>query len=364
MKPFHSQASSRLGSAVRRILWRMQALLALLVVLMCSSPQGSGESHTGTVIGSLLTECSSDNVCAAGSKANSDLRCACLVCTAPCADVEACRTQLAGFANSELNAELAAHLVCRKVLACSADQGAPSEGEGVCDVACSADEDCSVYGSEFRCAGGFCRRPNPTSGSHIRQLDCPSNMVGLRGSPDGSIGDFCADAFEVTVRNYETCVADAACADTMQGNAFVAGRDDYPIDWVSPADASSYCAHVGKRVPTRAEWRWAAQNGSSLTRYPWGDVDPVASGVPARVCAFDAAESCAVGSFPSGNTSSNLADLAGNVAEIAEDGSAFCVAGGSFTVTETDRPELESSSCLPFEQPGADIGFRCVAAPL
>jgi len=362
MLPTPSRTGSRLRPAVAHFIGRALALISLSVVIMCSSPQGGGESHTGTFVGLLLTECSSANSCAAGSPVTNDLQCTCLVCTTPCVDVEACRTKLAQFADSALNTALTAHLVCRQIVACSADQGAPVEGEGVCDVECAADEDCKLYGSEFSCVGGYCRRQNPTNSRQVTKLHCPKQMLGLRSDLDGKIGDFCVDAFEVTVRDYKTCVTDGICADTMRGNAFVDGREDYPIDWVSPTDANDYCSHLGKRVPTRTEWQWAAQNGSALTAYPWGDSAPRSTDAPPRVCALGTTESCSVGSFPSGRTSSQIADLAGNVAEIVQDGAAFCVAGGSFA--DSDSAALESSSCMPFEQSGADIGFRCVAAPL
>jgi len=206
---------------------------------------------------------------------------------------------------------------------------------------------------------------------------CPSGMVLVPGGEffmgsdekdaednekpahKAKLAPFCLDVHEVTVARYKACSDNGGCKRAGKENAWpgitpaqkkiydplcnindAEKKAQHPINCVDWQLAHDFCEVQGGRLPTEAEWEFAAR-GPDGRIYPWGDDPPSAKllnacgnecvawakknpdpeGLPTAM--YDAddgfANTAPVGSFPAGKSRYGIEDVVGNVWEWVSD---------------------------------------------
>ncbi len=246
-------------------------------------------------------------------------------------------------------------------------------------------------------------------------------LLYARPAHRAEVGDFCMDIHEVTVAQHAACSDIGECKrahrDSFwpQGksekktwemgraaysplcNEGQPGRERHPVNCVTWEQAEHYCRAQGKRLPSEAEWEFAAR-GSDGRLFPWGDEPPdavhlngcgrecvawrAAAKMPAVPLLYDVDDgfpgTAPVGSFAAGKTQAGLLDMVGNVFEwTADDFKPYpgapktppvpegskVMRGGAFNSSQAEHAEPS----LRFPQDATAhvhaVGFRCARAP-
>jgi formylglycine-generating enzyme required for sulfatase activity len=236
---------------------------------------------------------------------------------------------------------------------------------------------------------------------------------------------YCLDELEVSVAQYKACSDDGGCLRASKENDWEGitpaqrkiydplcnisdpvGHATHPINCVNWEQARKYCEVHGARLPTEAEWEFAAR-GSDGRTYPWGDEPPNAQLLNAcgKECVAwmkknpdpeqpiaamyqqddGFANTAPVGSFPKGKSSWGIQDIVGNVWEWVADwyapydpasatamtsaptgpaaGTQRVIRGGAWNgaMPSWVRPAWRFQAVPAYRTHG--IGFRCAKTP-
>jgi serine/threonine-protein kinase len=208
---------------------------------------------------------------------------------------------------------------------------------------------------------------------------------------------FFLDRAEVSAGDYQLCVKAGKCSASSIHGAHVEPADvdkrgplctavdpaksHHPITCVDQAQAAAYCAFVNKRLPTEAEWEYAAR-GPDEREYPWGNEAP---GCDRANVARNPGQGCnrpkgtqETGLLAAGASPFGALDLAGNAWEwvadgwdpnayakgaqtdplVASGGEKAILRGGSWDYAGTTA---KATFRLPFDRTAGDsaTGFRC-----
>jgi sulfatase modifying factor 1 len=305
-----------------------------------------------------------------------------------------------------------------------------------CESACTEDRGCvtprSCNGLVTRCGPNesCCKSLPVEGGSFLRScdLECQECTSVPRDYP-ANIGHFALDAYEVTVARFRTFVVqytgarpeehsgknprnvsdtgwreawnerlpdtreelELSISDDLSTDLDACGpygtwtptpglNEAKPINCVSFHLAYAFCIWDGGRLPTEAEWNYAAAGGDEQRVYPWSSPAPSAQ-IGAEHAVFgqpddDPLGPSDVGSMPAGMGRFGHSDLAGNLAEWVFDDYADCyptpdqcsdcgystldsrrvLRGGHFA-SEASGVLVESR--IPADEPYSFAGFRC-----
>jgi formylglycine-generating enzyme required for sulfatase activity len=199
-----------------------------------------------------------------------------------------------------------------------------------------------------------------------------------------TLDSFWIDQTEVTNAQYARCVAAGVCKPPYQSSSAMRDsyHDDsqyaaYPIIYVNWNDATTYCAWVEGRLPSEAEWEYAAR-GPEGRANPWGNDPPDDTLLNYN---RNVGDTTPVGSYVRDESWTGALDMAGNVAEWVND----WYAGDYYAASPAENPKGPDTGDLKAVRGGSwfnppyfirsawrsrlnpdlqdpSVGFRCAVA--
>jgi formylglycine-generating enzyme required for sulfatase activity len=152
----------------------------------------------------------------------------------------------------------------------------------------------------------------PVLGEKIVWEKDGAKMVLIPAGP--STSSFYMDMYEVTNAQYRKFVRATGHREPQYWHNSEYNQPNQPVIGVSWHDATAYAKWAGKRLPSEAEWEYAARGGLAGQRYVWGDETPTAERAN---YGSNVGKPTAVGSYPANGY--GLYDMAGNVGEWCQD---------------------------------------------
>jgi formylglycine-generating enzyme required for sulfatase activity len=150
------------------------------------------------------------------------------------------------------------------------------------------------------------------------------------------------------------------------GSNFPEGEARRPVTFITWYSANAYCAWRGARLPTEAEWEYAASGGLDRPEFPWGDEPPTPTSANWSGASID--HPTDIGRFPANGY--GLYDMAGNVWEYTADRwpdnpsrpteIRYAIRGGSYGAGVVNL-RVRYRDSHPALGSGPHVGFRCAS---